>query len=50
MTTDYNVTAEAGVDADITLGHRWSAVPQFRALAFNGGVSFRPGLALRFTW
>ena len=49
-TTDYDVTAEAGVDADIRLARRWSAVPQLRAIAFEGGVSLRPGIALRVGW
>jgi hypothetical protein len=46
----YNVTAEAGLDADIELTSRFSVVPQLRIIGFGGGVSIRPGVALRAGW
>jgi hypothetical protein len=49
-TTDYAVTAEAGLDADISIAGRWSVVPQVRIVGFDGGLSIRPGVALRGRW
>jgi hypothetical protein len=46
-TTTYGVTAEVGLDADISLARRLSIVPQVRALGFDGGLSVRPGVAVR---
>ncbi len=48
--TDYGVTVEVGLDADIALSSRFSVVPQMRMLAFGGGLSLRPGAAFRATW
>ena len=38
------------LDADITLAGRLSVVPQIRVIGFGGGVSIRPGVALRARW
>jgi hypothetical protein len=49
-TTNYAVTAEAGLDADVAMAGRWSVVPQVRIIGFDGGLSIRPGVALRGRW
>jgi len=48
--TNYGVTVEVGLDADIALSSRFSVVPQMRMLAFGGGLTLRPGAAFRATW
>lgn len=47
--SSYGVTAQVGLDADIELTPRLSFVPQVRAFA-GGGLSVRPGVALRARW
>jgi hypothetical protein len=48
--TSYGVTAEAGLDVDVSLGRRFSVVPQVRAVGFDNGLSIRPGVSLRASW
>lgn len=49
-TNIYGVSAAVGMDADIAIGSRFSAVPQIRVIGMNGGVSVRPGVGFRATW
>ncbi len=44
------MTAEAGLDVDVSLGRRFSVVPQVRAVGFDNGLSIRPGVGLRASW
>lgn len=49
-TNIYGVSAAVGMDADIAIGSRFSAVPYIRVIGMNGGVSVRPGVGFRATW
>jgi hypothetical protein len=49
-TNSYGVSAAVGIDADIAIGSRFSAVPQIRVIGMSGGVSVRPGVGFRATW
>jgi hypothetical protein len=44
------VTVAVGLDADVSLASHFSVVPQLRVVGFNGGVSVRPGVAVRASW
>jgi hypothetical protein len=48
--TEYGVTVAVGLDADVSLASHFSVVPQLRVVGFNGGVSVRPGVAVRASW
>ena len=48
--TSYGVTAETGLDVDVSLSRRFSIVPQVRVIGFGNGISIRPGVALRASW
>lgn len=49
-TNIYGVSAAVGMDADIAIGSRFSAVPQIRVIGLTGGLSVRPGVGFRATW
>lgn len=50
-TKSYGVSAAIGVDVDIAIGKRFSAVPQIRVVGIpGGGVSVRPGVGFRAGW
>lgn len=46
-TTQFSVSAQAGLDADIALGSRVSVVPQIRLIGLEDGLSIRPGVGVR---
>lgn len=49
-TSTYNAVAVVGADVAVSLTRRAAVVPSVRAYALNGGLSVRPGLALRWTF
>lgn len=49
-TNIYGVSAAVGMDADIAIGSKLSAVPQIRVVGMNGGLSVRPGVGFRVNW
>jgi hypothetical protein len=48
--TNYFAAAVVGADIRVTLTDHAALVPHVRAYAANGGLSVRPGLALRWTF
>lgn len=49
-TSSYASVAVVGADLAVSLTRRASVVPSVRAYALNGGLSVRPGVALRWTF
>jgi hypothetical protein len=48
--TSYGVTAQAGLDVDISITDRFSVVPQMRAFAAGNILSVPPGIVARLKW
>lgn len=49
-TSRYQAVAVVGADLAVSLTRRAAVVPSVRAYALNGGLSVRPGVALRWTF
>lgn len=49
-TSTYHAVAVVGADVAVSLTRRAAVVPSVRTYVMNGGLSVRPGLALRWTF
>lgn len=49
-TVSYGTSVVLGLDATAMLGERAALVPQVRVIAAGGGLSFRPGVSLRWNF